>query len=112
MTEKNEHALYLVKDGEHPKLFHKDDIAGAKADGWKQPDFPKSNGADWNHEDDLLAQDAAAEFAKTKQAADEKTAAEKAKADEKAQAEAKKSEPGPQPDLKVQVVEPKKPAKK
>jgi|GEM_PF-1098250 len=112
MTDKNEHALYLVKDGEHPTLFHKDDIADAKADGWKQPDFPKSNGADWNHEDDLLAQDAAAEFAKTKEAADERKAAEKAKADEKARTDAEKAAPEPQPDLKVQVVEPKKPAKK
>lgn len=91
MAEKK-HALYLVKDGEgSPRLFHGDDVEAAQAHGWKQPEFPKSNGADWNAEDDLEGQDAAAEYAKAKQEADAKKAEKKAAEDDKARkAEAKK----------------------
>lgn len=61
------HALYLVKEGEGaPRLFHGDDVEAAKANGWKEPDFPKSNGQPWNAEDDQPAQDAAARLAKKK----------------------------------------------
>lgn len=114
MSEKN-HALYLVKEGEgSPKLFHGDDVEAAKANGWKEPDFYKSNGTPWNHEDDLEQQDAAAEVGKAHKERREKKAAEKEKADEKARAEAEKArEEAPVvPDLKVQVVEPKKAGKK
>lgn len=65
------HALYLVKDGERVTLFHGDDVEQATADGWKQPDFPKSNGTQWNAEADLGQQDAAAEFAQASEKADE-----------------------------------------
>lgn len=83
MATEKKHALYLYKDGEgSPRLFAADDVEDAKADGWKEPEFPKSNGADWNAEDDLPQQDIAADLAKVKEAADEKKAAEKAKADE------------------------------
>lgn len=69
------HALYLVKDGEGgPKLFHGDDVEAAKANGWLEPDFPKGTGADWNHADDLEQQDAAAEVGLGIQAADAKKA--------------------------------------
>lgn len=72
MADKNQ-SLYLYKDGEgSPKLFHGDDVADAKADGWKEPDFKKSNGTDWNAEDDLGQQDAAAEFAKASELASAK----------------------------------------
>lgn len=83
MTDKK-HALYLVKDGEgSPKLFAADDVEAAKADGWKQPDFPKSNGTDWNAEDDLTQQDAAAGIFEAVKEAD----AKKAKAADAATAE-------------------------
>ena len=83
MSEK-QHALYLVKEGEGgPRLFHGDDVEAAKANGWKEPDFKKSNGADWNHEDDLAQQDAAAELAKAKADADAKKEAKATKAEAK-----------------------------
>lgn len=83
MTEKK-HALYLVKDGEgSPKLFAADDVEAAQADGWKQPDFPKSNGTQWNAEDDLQQQDAAAGIFEAVKEAD----AKKAKAKDIATAE-------------------------
>lgn len=69
------HALYLVKDGEgSPKLFAAEDVEAAKANGWKEPEFLKSNGQPWNHEDDLEAQDAAADLAQAKAASDAKKA--------------------------------------
>ncbi len=80
MTEKK-HALYLVKDGEHPKLFHGDDVEAARADGWKEPDFRKSNGADWNAEEEQDARDAAADFAKAADAVKAKEAKSDAKSD-------------------------------
>lgn len=107
-SKEEKHALYLVKDGEKPKLFHADDVEDAQADGWKQPDFPKSNGTDWNAEEDLDGQTAAAEFAKQQEEADAKKAADKAKDEQKAREEAEKSRPDPEPDMRVQVVEPKK----
>lgn len=74
MATENKHALYLVKDGEGgPRLFHADDVDAAKANGWSEPDFPKSNGDDWNAEDDLEAQDAAANLAKAKAEAEKKS---------------------------------------
>lgn len=80
MSEKK-HALYLYKKGEgSPRLFHGDDVEAAKAHGWLEPDFPKSNGAEWNHEDDLEQQDAAAEVGKARKAAAEKKAAKAEKA--------------------------------
>ena len=84
MSEK-QHALYLMKDGEgSPKLFHGDDVEAAKANGWKEPDFYKSNGTPWNHEDDLEQQDAAAEVGKARKEAEAKKAAAEAKAEKKA----------------------------
>lgn len=75
------HALYLVKDGESVTLFHGNDVKQAQEDGWKQPDFRKSNGTEWNAEADLAQQNAAAEFAKASDKADEK-AEQKAEAKE------------------------------
>lgn len=66
MASDEKHALYLVKDGERPALFHADDVEAAKANGWQEPDYPKSNGQPWNAEEDLPAQDAAANQAKAK----------------------------------------------
>lgn len=91
MASEKKYALYLVKDGEKPSLFHADDVEAAKANGWSEPDFPKSNGAQWNAEEDLVSQTAAAELAKAKKEADEKQAAKEAKKGESAkQADAKK----------------------
>lgn len=114
MASEKKHALYLVKDGERPKLFHGDDVEDARADGWSEPDFQRSNGTDWNPEEEQGARDAAAEFAKSKAAADDKKAQEQAKADEKARAEAEKArESVPETaDMKVEIVRPKKAAKK
>lgn len=75
MSEK--HALYLYKDGDSPKLFAAGDVEAAKANGWKEPEFPKSNGTDWNAEADLPAQDAAAELAKAKLASEAKAESKK-----------------------------------
>lgn len=84
----DKHALYLVKEGEgSPRLFHGDDVEAAKANGWAEPDFPKSNGTAWNAEGDLASQDAAARLAKKKADADAKKSAKAAKADK---ADAKK----------------------
>lgn len=86
MTTEKKHALYLVKDGENggtPRLFAAEDVDAAKANGWSEPDFPKSNGEPWNAEEELDAQDAAAELAKAKRDADEKAAAKDAKAGSK-----------------------------
>lgn len=110
MSEKK-HALYLVKDGEgSPRLFHGDDVDAAKAHGWKEPDFLKSNGAKWNAEDDLEQQDAAAEVGKARKEAAEKKAAEKEKAEEKQRKEAEKAraEAPVVPDMRVEVVQPAK----
>ncbi len=82
MAEKNR-SLYLYKKGEErPRLFHGDDVEAAKADGWEEPDFPKSTGTEWNAEEDYPQQDVAADLLKTKQQYEEK----KAKADEPAKA--------------------------
>ena len=75
MSEK--HALYLVKDGEGPSLFHADDVEAAKANGWEQPSFPKSNGTQWNADEDLAAQDAAAELAVAKRDSEAKPSKKK-----------------------------------
>lgn len=86
MSTEKKHALYLVKEGEGaPRLFHADDVDAAKANGWAEPDFPKSNGEPWNAEEDLDAQDAAAELAQAKRDAEDKAAAKEA-----AKSEAKK----------------------
>ena len=55
-----QHALYLEKDGAI-KLFHGDDVDGARADGWSDPKANKSNGQPWNTDDEAGARDAAAE---------------------------------------------------
>jgi hypothetical protein len=79
MTHKK-HALYLHKEGEGgPKLFAAEDVEAAQANGWKQPEFPKSNGTEWNHEDDLEQQDAAAALIQAKNEANAKQAAKPAK---------------------------------
>ena len=104
------HALYLTKEHERPKLFHADDVEDAKADGWKQPDFLKSNGTKWNDEDDLVGQDAAAEAAKVTAEIAAKKAAEKEKEEQRARDAADKERAAAPvvPDLKVEVVTPKK----
>lgn len=79
-----QHALYLVKDGSHPALFHGDDVEAAKANGWEQPDFPRGTGTEWNREEDLEQQDAAAEVGKAVKEADAKKADKKAAETEKA----------------------------
>ncbi len=104
------HALYLWKDGEgSPKLFHGDDVEAAKANGWKQPEFQKSNGADWNHEDDLEAQDSAADIIKAKNEAAQAKAEKKSAEEEKARKAADKArEEAPvTPDMRVEVIQPK-----
>lgn len=76
MTSTKNHALYLVKEGEHPKLFHGDDVEQARTEGWQEPDFPRSNGTEWNPESEQSQRDAAASIAK----GGEKVEAKKAKA--------------------------------
>ncbi len=76
MANESKHATYLVKEGEgSPRLFHGDDVEAAKANGWSEPDFPKSNGTQWNADGDLAAQDAAARLAQKKADADAKKSA-------------------------------------
>lgn len=84
------HALYLVKDGESVTLFHADDVEQAQEDGWKRPDFSKSNGTPWNAEADLAQQDASAEFAKASDKADEKAGQKAAVKDAEPKGKAKK----------------------
>lgn len=79
MASEKKYALYLVKEGERPSLFHADDVEAAKANGWTEPDFPKSNGASWNAEEDLPGQTIAAELAKQKKEADDEKAAKEEK---------------------------------
>lgn len=101
------HALYLADpDTGRVELVHADDVEDRQKQGWKQPEGTKANGQEWNADDDLAGQDYAAEFAREKAKAE----AEKAKkADaERQKAEADKPDPVEEPDLKVQVVEPKK----
>lgn len=108
-------ALYLVKDGEGgPKLFAAEDVEAAKANGWSEPDFPKSNGTDWNAEDDLMQQNVAAEAIEKRNELRAKKDAERAKGDEQRRAEAEKAraETQPAPDMRVQIVDPPKAEKK
>lgn len=115
MTTEKKHAKWLHKDGKR-SLFHGDDVEDALMGGWKVVDGNRANGEPWNptDEDEIAQLDGAADV--IREANDYK--AEKAKkesdAAEKARAEAAKAAPEPDhaPDLKVQVVEPKKPAKK
>lgn len=90
MATEKQHALYLVKEGEHPKLFHGDDVADARADGWSEPDFQRSNGADWNPQEEAAQRDAAASLVKQGEEAAAKQAKSAAKEEAKA-APAKKS---------------------
>lgn len=75
----DKHALYLVKDGEHPTLFHGDDVEQARADGWKEPDFRRGNGEEWNPDERQAERDAAAEQLKAKEESDAKEAKAAAK---------------------------------
>ena len=88
MAEKK-HAMYLYKDGESVTLFHGDDVEQAQADGWKAPDFRKSNGEEWNDPEGEAARDAAADVQKAR-----------------AEIEKARAEQVSEPDMKVQIVEP------
>ena len=122
MTAKKEsekkHALYLVDpsdDGDpRPQLIHADEVEEKQAAGWKQPEGMRANGAGWNEEDDLLTNDAQAETNRTRaewQGDKDEKKAEELAANAKA-AEAAKAEAENKPDMKVQIVDPPKPAKK
>ena len=59
------HALYLIDpESSHVELIHADDVADKKANGWKEPTNAKPNGEQYNQEDDLEGQDAAADGAR------------------------------------------------
>lgn len=72
MTKKDDkHALYLVNpETKHVELVHADDVEAKRGQGYTDPDGQKANGEEWNREEDLPGQDAAADFAKKKAAAD------------------------------------------
>jgi hypothetical protein len=72
-------ALYLEKDG-RIELVHGDDVADRKADGWKEPEGRRANGASYNDPKQQGARDAAADFAKKQAAEDQKEAEADAKA--------------------------------
>lgn len=111
MAKQEKHALYLVNpDSGRVVLIHADDVEDKQKAGYKQLTGQKANGSEWNHEDDLVAQDHAAEFAKAQAEADGKKAAEKSKeleAEVKAQ-EKLRADEAEKPDMKVQVVTPPK----
>lgn len=115
MTSEKKHAAWLHKDGDR-RLYHGDDVAAAMQAGWKKADGNRANGEPWNptEEDEIAQLDGAADVIRE---ANERKAEKQAKKDaeaEKASAEAQKNAPEPEvvPDMKVQVVEPKKLAKK
>lgn len=114
-TEKKaeKHALYLMpfRDGgyQRAQLVHADDVEDRQKEGWKAPLGQKANGEEWNAEDDLPGQDAAAEAAKTTAEIQGKKAEKKA-AELEAARKAQEALPKPQdrPDFKVEVVTPEK----
>lgn len=111
-TEKKaeKHALYLMpfKDGQYSRaeLVHADDVEDRLKEGWKSPIGQKANGEEWNAEDDLPGQDAAADAAKLSAEIKAKKDAKKAEELEAAR-KAQEALPKPQdrPDFKVEVVE-------
>lgn len=120
MAKKEEqHALYMMKkDGDkyaRAELIPADQVEDKRKEGYVEPIGQKANGEEWNDEDDLVGQDAAADMAELRAERDAKKQEKKTeeleeqrKANEK-QAEAQQDAP----DFKVQVVEPpKKVAKK
>lgn len=115
MTTEKKHAKWLQKDGKR-SLFHGDDVADALQNGWQMVDGNRANGEPWNptEEDEIDQLDGAADVIREANDYKAEKAKKKADAAEKARAEAAKAAPEPDqaPDLKVQVVEPKKSAKK
>lgn len=85
MTKKEDkHALYLVNpETGDIELIHGDDVEAKQSSGWKQPEGQRANGYAYNREEDLAANDAAAEEQKINQAAADKREADAAKADAK-----------------------------
>lgn len=113
-----QHALYMMKkDGNaysRAELIPADEVEDKRAAGYVEPIGQKANGAKWNDEGDLAAQDAAAELAKV--GAERKAEKDKKKADEREkarkEAEANAVPPQEHPDLRVEVVEQPKASKK
>ena len=113
----NKRALWLTKDGRRD-LFAADDVDAAKAHGWEVETGLRANGEPWNAEPEpeavpqveAIAQVAEgnAEYQARVDAGEEKAREAERKAAEKANAEAATGET---PDLKVQVVEPRKAGK-
>jgi len=112
------HALYLmpVNDGitGRAELVHADDVEDKRKAGYVDPIGQKANGEKWNDEEDLAAQDAAAELARTGAKIKAEKDAKKAKEADDARKEAEKNAVPPQdrPDMKVQIVEPPSAGKK
>lgn len=109
------HALYLTDpDTGRVSLIHADDVEDKRKAGWKDPEGQRANGGEWNSEEDLAGQDFAADFAKQKEEADAKKAEKDDAERQKAEKEADKAaEATPaKPDLKVEVIDPKKSTKK
>ncbi len=115
MTTEQKHAKWLHKDGKR-NLFHGDDVDDALRSGWQVVDGNRANGEPWNPDDeDAIAQlDSAADVIREANEYQAQKAQKEADAAEKARQAAAKAAPEPEqtPDLKVQVVDPKKPAKK
>lgn len=118
-TEKKaaKHALYLMpfRDGGYQRavLVHADDVEDRQKEGWKSPIGQKANGEEWNQEEDLVGQTAAAEIAKAAAERKSKKDAEKAaELEEARKAQEELPKPQDRPDFKVEIVEPaKEPAK-
>lgn len=111
MAKDKQHSLYLINpDSGRVELIHADDVENKQAAGYKQPLGQKANGEDWNSPDDLLAQDIAAQLAKDSAERQSKKDAEAQKDIDRVFEAAEKARQAQEdkPDMKVQVVTPKK----
>lgn len=116
-TKEKKHAAWLVKDGKRG-LFHGDDVETALTQGYTRVEGVRGNGQPWNPpvdpDSDVYELDVIAEASKATTEVRNEKAERKAKreAAEAKAAAAHTPEPEVKPDLRVEVVEPAKPAKK
>lgn len=113
--EKAPSARWLQDADGNVRLYAGEDIEAAKINGLKEPTGRKSNGEEWNPEPEEGEQsqaDAAAALAKANAEHKAKVSARKEKEAEAARkAAGEPEEQPPKADMRVEIVEPQKPAK-
>lgn len=113
MATDKKHAMWMEnKEGERG-LYHADDVEAALLNGYTKLEGERANGEPWNpepEEGEVYQLDAAAEAAKATKEAQAKKDEKKAKAAEEQRKLNEKAakDADQQPDMKVQVVHPKK----